>query len=99
MPSIQVLNMQGASVGEMPLKDEIFAIEPNTAAMHLVKMIRNDRERREIHETLLDCSAEFSHYVTDHELPLSHLSLSDAVAALGLPFAVQALTSLADTLA
>ena len=36
MPSIQVLNMQGASVGEMQLKDEIFAIEPNTAAMHLV---------------------------------------------------------------
>ena len=36
MPSIQVLNMQGASVGEMQLKDEIFAIEPNAAAMHLV---------------------------------------------------------------
>ncbi|MCQ2454384.1 MAG: 50S ribosomal protein L4 [Clostridia bacterium] len=36
MPNIQVLNMQGKNVGEMQLKDEIFAVEPNTAAMHLV---------------------------------------------------------------
>ena len=46
MPSIQVLNMQGASVGEMQLKDEIFAIEPNTAAMHLVvrSILANKRQ-------------------------------------------------------
>lgn len=77
----------------------LIAFGTNTDAMHLVKMFRNDRERREFHEKLLDCSAEFSHYVTEHELPLSHLSLSDAVAALGLTFAGQAHTSLADTLA
>ena len=33
MPSIQVLNMQGANVGEMQLKDEIFAVEPNAPSL------------------------------------------------------------------
>ena len=46
MPSIKVLNMQGASVGEMELKDEIFAVEPNVAAMHLVvrSILANKRQ-------------------------------------------------------
>ena len=36
MPNIPVVNMQGKEVGTMELKDEIFAVEINTAAMHLV---------------------------------------------------------------
>ncbi len=36
MPSIQVLNMQGKAAGELNLSDEIFAVTPNVAAMHLV---------------------------------------------------------------
>lgn len=36
MPTIQVLNMQGKAAGELSLSDDIFAIEPNVAAMHLV---------------------------------------------------------------
>lgn len=36
MPNIAVVNMQGKEVGTMELKDEIFAVEVNTAAMHLV---------------------------------------------------------------
>ena len=46
MPSIQVLNMQGANVGEMQLKDEIFAVEPNGPAMHLVvrSILANKRQ-------------------------------------------------------
>ena len=36
MPNIPVVNMQGEKVGTMELKDEIFAVEVNTAAMHLV---------------------------------------------------------------
>ena len=36
MPNIAVVDMQGKSVGTLELKDEIFAVEPNTAAMHLV---------------------------------------------------------------
>ena len=46
MPSIQVLNMQGAKVGEMELNESIFAIEPNVAAMHLVvrSILANKRQ-------------------------------------------------------
>ena len=36
MPNIQVVDMQGKQVGTMELNDEIFAIEPNVAAMHLM---------------------------------------------------------------
>ena len=36
MPNLAVVDMQGKSVGSMELSEEIFAIEPNTAAMHLV---------------------------------------------------------------
>ena len=36
MPNIAVVDMQGKSVGTMELSEEIFAVEPNTAAMHLV---------------------------------------------------------------
>lgn len=36
MPTIPVLNMQGKSAGEMTLSEEVFAITPNVAAMHLV---------------------------------------------------------------
>ena len=36
MPNIQVVDMQGKKVGTMELNDEIFAVEPNVAAMHLM---------------------------------------------------------------
>ncbi len=36
MPSVNVVDMHGKNVGTMDLKDEIFACEVNTAAMHLV---------------------------------------------------------------
>ncbi len=36
MSSIQVVDMQGKAVGTMELSDEIFAVEVNAAAMHLV---------------------------------------------------------------
>ncbi len=36
MPNIAVVDMQGKSVGTMELSEEIFAVEPNAAAMHLV---------------------------------------------------------------
>ncbi len=36
MPNIAVVDMQGKSVGEMTLKDEIFAVDVNAPAMHLV---------------------------------------------------------------
>ena len=36
MPTIEMVNMQGKSAGTLELKDEIFGIKPNVAAMHLV---------------------------------------------------------------
>ena len=36
MPNIQVVDMQGKQVGTMELNDEVFAIEPHVAAMHLM---------------------------------------------------------------
>ncbi len=46
MPSIQVLNMQGKAAGELNLSDEIFAVKPNVAAMHLVvrSILANKRQ-------------------------------------------------------
>ncbi len=36
MPTIKVVNMQGKPEGDMTLSDDVFAVEPNVAAMHLV---------------------------------------------------------------
>ncbi|NLD51932.1 MAG: 50S ribosomal protein L4 [Clostridiales bacterium] len=46
MPTIQVLNMQGKAAGELSLSDEIFGIQPNVAAMHLVvrSILANKRQ-------------------------------------------------------
>ena len=46
MPNIQVLNMQGKAAGELNLSDEIFAVTPNVAAMHLVvrSILANKRQ-------------------------------------------------------
>jgi large subunit ribosomal protein L4 len=46
MPSIAVVNMQGKPVGEMQLSDELFAIEPNMTAVHLVvrSILANKRQ-------------------------------------------------------
>lgn len=46
MPSIQVLNIQGKAAGELNLSDEIFAVTPNVAAMHLVvrSILANKRQ-------------------------------------------------------
>ncbi len=36
MPTITVVNMQGQPEGELTLSEEVFAVRPNVAAMHLV---------------------------------------------------------------
>ena len=45
MPKIDVLNMAGAKVSEIELCESIFAIEPNTSAMHIavVNYLANQR--------------------------------------------------------
>ena len=46
MPKIDVLNMAGAKVSELELCESIFAIEPNTSAMHIaiVNYLANQRQ-------------------------------------------------------
>ncbi|MBR2411292.1 MAG: 50S ribosomal protein L4 [Clostridia bacterium] len=46
MPKIDVLNMAGAKVSEIELCESIFAIEPNTSAMHIavVNYLANQRQ-------------------------------------------------------
>ena len=46
MPTIAVVNMQGKSVGEMTLSDDIFAVEVSPTAMHLVvrSFLANQRQ-------------------------------------------------------
>lgn len=46
MANVSVVNMAGEKVSEIALKDEIFAIEPNTSAMHIavVNYLANQRQ-------------------------------------------------------
>ena len=46
MPSINVVDMTGKSVGTVELADSIFAVEPNTAVMHqmVVSYLANQRQ-------------------------------------------------------
>ena len=46
MPKIDVLNMAGEKVSELELSEAIFAIEPNTSAMHIavVNYLANQRQ-------------------------------------------------------
>lgn len=46
MPNVAVFNMTGEKVSEIELRDEIFAIEPNTSAMHIavVNYLANQRQ-------------------------------------------------------
>lgn len=53
MPKVQVLNMQGAPVGEMELSDSVFGIEPNVHVMHSAVRVYLAGLRRGTHSTLL----------------------------------------------
>jgi len=53
MPKVQVLNMQGASVGELELNDYIYGIEPNTPVLHSAVVAQLASLRRGTHSTLL----------------------------------------------
>ena len=46
MPKIDVLNMAGAKVSELELSEAVFAVEPNTSAMHIavVNYLANQRQ-------------------------------------------------------
>jgi len=77
--------------------DRLVAYGTSTDFFHLRRVYATKAERDRLHGKLLDCAAEFSHYVTEHELEQTHRSLSDAMACLSLDWQGTAHTSLADT--
>ncbi|NLI94045.1 MAG: 50S ribosomal protein L4 [Peptococcaceae bacterium] len=52
MPKVQVVNMQGAPVGEIELNEQIFGIEPNVHVMHSAVVAQLANARVGTHSTL-----------------------------------------------
>ena len=74
----------------------LIAYGTSTDFMHLRRLCKNARQKHTLREKLLDCAAEFSHYVNEWDLGLSHQSLSDAMAHFSLSWEGNAHTSKAD---
>lgn len=75
----------------------LVAYGTSTDFIHLRRLCKTGSERKEMHAKLLDCAAEFSRYVKEHEIEMTHQSLSDAMAHFGLAWEGVAHNSLADT--
>ncbi len=79
--------------------DHLVAYGTATDFMHLCRICRSREEREQMRSKLIDCAAEFSHYVAEHEIGLVHQSLGDAMTHFGLSWEGLAHTSAADTAA
>jgi len=64
---------------------------------HLRRLYKTREERARMHDKMLDCATEFAHYVYEHEVELTHLSLTDAMTHFSLEWEGVAHNSLADT--
>ncbi len=65
----------------------------------LCRLYPGKKAQSALHDKMIDCAAEFSHYVGEHEIELSHHSLSDAMETLGLSWSGAAHTANADAAA
>lgn len=77
--------------------EQLVAFGTSTDYSHLRRVYKTREGQKLLRQKMLDLSAEFSHYVFEHELELSHLSLSDAMAHFSLEWRGTAHSSLADT--
>lgn len=77
--------------------DRLVAFGTATDCFHLSRLYENKREREAFRAKVVDCGAEFSRFVYEHEIELAHQSLGDAMAVLGLSWHGSAHTSAADT--
>lgn len=77
--------------------ERLIAFGTSTDFMHLKRIYKTREERARLRGKLLDCAAEFSQYVHEHEVALTHLSLTDAMAHFSLSWEGAAHTSAADT--
>lgn len=51
MPTVKVLNVSGASVGELELAENVFGITPNVPVMHSAVVLQQAAERHGTHKT------------------------------------------------
>lgn len=58
MPTVNVINIKGETVGKMELSDAVFGIEPNTTAMHavVVNYLANQRQGNQSTKTRAEVS-------------------------------------------
>ncbi|MBP3396335.1 MAG: 3'-5' exonuclease [Clostridia bacterium] len=76
--------------------DRMIAYGTSTDYSHLRKIYSTKTERNQLKDKLVDCAAEFSRFVVEHEIALSHHSLTDAMAHFNLDWNGIAHTSAAD---
>ena len=77
--------------------EQLVAFGTSTDYSQLRRIYKTKSEQGHLHHKMLDCAAEFSRYVHEHEIDLSHLSLSDAMTHFSLTWTGTAHNSLADT--
>ena len=77
--------------------DQLVAFGTSTDYSQLRRIYKTRSDQGRLRAKMLDLAAEFSRYVHEHEIGLSHLSLSDAMAHFGLEWTGTAHSSLADT--
>lgn len=66
--------------------DRMIAYGTSTDYSHLRRIYTTKEGRNALKDKLVDCAAEFSRYVVEHEVSLTHHSLSDAMAHFGFDF-------------
>lgn len=76
--------------------ERLIAFGTSTDYAHLCRIYATREERMSMRSKLLDCGAEFAHYIHEHEVELTHMSLSDAMAHFSLEWNGIAHTSTAD---
>ncbi len=78
--------------------DNIIAYGVSTDYSHIKYIYDTEDEREALHEKTRCCANEFVRYAHEHLPELSHASLTDAMAALGIEWDGIAHTSIADTI-
>jgi len=77
--------------------DQLVAFGTATDYSQLRRIYKTRGEQSRLRQKMFDLAAEFSRYVHEHEIDLTHLSLSDAMAHFELDWKGTAHSSLADT--
>ena len=75
----------------------LIAFGTSTDYAHLRRIYKTRTEQGRLRAKLIDCAAEFSSYIHEHEIDLVHRSLTDAMAHFSLAWDGEAHTSAADT--